>query len=148
MQKEAPQNHPSTTLNPLKDAVGVVSVDYSSQFNALSKKVDNLKNFVENGSAEGAMLNYLPGLAEPKYQGQIKGINERKAYADETYTGMKIAEFNIQLSNNEYMNFHNLQLYFPMKIKKKTNVNNNLDDTMITVNNFSHIGLKKLTLKN
>ena len=119
MQKETPQNHPSTTLNPLKDAVGVTSVDYSSQFNALSKKVDNLKDFVENGSAEGAMLNYLPGLAEPKYQGQIKGINEKKAYADETYRGMKIAEFNIQLSNNEYMNFHNLQICFPMKIKKK-----------------------------
>ena len=87
MQKETPQTHPSTTLNPLKDAVGVVSVDYSSQYNALSKKVENLKSFVENGSAEAGMLDYLPGLAEPKYQGQIKGINERKAYADETYVG-------------------------------------------------------------
>ena len=45
MQKETPQNHPSTTLNPLKDAAGVVSVDYTSQFNALSQKVDNLQKF-------------------------------------------------------------------------------------------------------
>ena len=119
MQKETPQNHPSTTLNPLKDAAGVVSVDYSSQFNSLSKKVQNLKSFVEDGKAEAGMLEYLPGLAEPKYQGQIKGINERKAYADETYTDLKLAEFNIQLSNNEYMNFHNLEIVFPMKIKKK-----------------------------
>ena len=89
MQKETPQTHPSTTLNPLKDAVSVVSVDYSSQYNALSKKVENLKNFVENGSAEAGMLDYLPGLAEPKYQGQIKGINKRKAYADKTYVGQK-----------------------------------------------------------
>ena len=103
MQKETPQNHPPTTLNPLRDAVGVTSVDYSAQFNSLSKKVDNLKNFVENGSAEGAMLKYLPGLAEPKFQGQIRGINERKAFADDTYTSQKTAEFNIQLSNNEYM---------------------------------------------
>ena len=43
MQKETPQNHPSTTLNPLKDGVGVVSVDYSAQFNSLSQKVENLK---------------------------------------------------------------------------------------------------------
>ena len=147
MQKETPQNHPSTTLNPLKDSIGVVSVDYSSQFNALSKKVENLKNFVENGSAEGAMLQYLPGLAEPKYQGQIKGINERKAFADETYTAQKIAEFNIQLSNNEYMNFHNLQICFPLKIKKKTNVNNDIDNTMITVNNFFAHWIKEIDIK-
>ena len=147
MQKETPQNHLSTTLNPLKDSIGVVSVDYSSQFNALSKKVENLKNFVENGSAEGAMLQYLPGLAEPKYQGQIKGINERKAFADETYTAQKIAEFNIQLSNNEYMNFHNLQICFPLKIKKKTNVNNDIDNTMITVNNFFAHWIKEIDIK-
>ena len=147
MQKETPQNHPSTTLNPLKDAAGVVSVDYSSQFNSLSKKVQNLKNFVEDGSAEAGMLEYLPGLAEPKYQGQIKGINERKAYADETYTNLKIAEFNIQLSNNEYMNFHNLEIVFPMKIKKKTNDGNNLDATLITVNNFFAHWIKEIEIK-
>ena len=147
MQRETPQNHPSTTLNPLKDAVGVVSVDYSSQFNALSKKVENLKNFVENGNAEGAMLEYLPGLAEPKYQGQIKGINERKAYADETYTNLKIAEFNIQLSNNEYMNFHNLEIVFPMKIKKKTDDDDDLDATLITVNNFFAHWIKEIEIK-
>ena len=60
MQKETPQNHPSTTLNPLKDAAGVVSVDYSSQFNALSKKVENLKNFVENGMQRVQCSNIFP----------------------------------------------------------------------------------------
>ena len=147
MQKETPQNYPSTTLNPLKDAAGVVSVDYSSQFNSLSKKVQNLKNFVEDGSAEAGMLEYLPGLAEPKYQGQIKGINERKAYADETYTNLKIAEFNIQLSNNEYMNFHNLEIVFPMKIKKKTDDDDDLDATLITVNNFFAHWIKEIEIK-
>ena len=147
MQKETPQIHPSTTLNPLKDAYGVVSVDYSSQFNSLSKKVDNLKKFVEDGTAEPGMIEYLPGLAEPKYQGQIKGINERKAYADETYTNLKIAEFNIQLSNNEYMNFHNLQLVFPMKIKKKTDDDDDLDATLITVNNFFAHWIREIDIK-
>ena len=147
MQRETLQSHPSTTLNPLKDAVGVTSVDYSSQYNALSKKVDNLKNFVETGSAEGAMLAYLPGLADPKYQGQIKGINEKKAYADDTYTGKKIAEFNIQLTNNEYMNFHDVQICFPMRIRKKTNAANDIDNTMITVNNFFAHWIKEIDTK-
>ena len=147
MQRETLQTHPSTTLNPLKDAVGVTSVDYSSQYNALSKKVDNLKNFVETGNAEGAMLAYLPGLADPKYQGQIKGINEKKAYADDTYTAQKIAEFNIQLTNNEYMNFHDVQICFPMRIRKKTNVANDIDNTMITVNNFFAHWIKEIDIK-
>ena len=119
MQQETPQNHPSTTLNPLKDATGVVSVDYTAQYNALSQKVDNLKTFLEKGTAESAMLKYLPGLAPPVYQGQLKGTNEKRAYADETYSGLKLAEFNIQLSNNEYMNFHDLHVVFPLKVKKK-----------------------------
>ena len=147
MQKETPQNHPSTTLNPLKDSVGVTSVDYTAQFNSLSQKVDNLKKFVKDGTAESGLINYLPGIVPPVYQGQLKGINERKAYADETYSGLKIAEFNIQLSNNEYMNFHDVQLVFPLKIKKKTNVANDLDNTLITVNNFFAHWIKEIDIQ-
>ena len=95
------------------------AVDYTAQYNALCQKVDNLKNLLEKGTAESGMLKYLPGLAPPVYQGQLKGTNEKKAYADETYSGLKLAEFNIQLSNNEYMNFHDLHIVFPLKIKKK-----------------------------
>ena len=65
------------------------------------------------------MLKYLPGLAPVMYQGQLKGTHEKKAYADETYKELKVAEFNIQLSNNEYMNFHDVHIVFPLKIKKK-----------------------------
>ena len=119
MQREILQNNPSTTLNPLKDAAGVVSVDYSAQFNTLVQKVENLKNFIEKGTAESGMLKYLPGLAPVMYQGQLKGTHEKKAYADETYKELKVAEFNIQLSNNEYMNFHDVHIVFPLKIKKK-----------------------------
>ena len=35
------------------------------------------------------------------------------------YKDLKTAEFNIQLSSNQYMNFHNVHLVFPLKIKKK-----------------------------
>ena len=147
MQRETPQNHPSTTLNPQKDATGVVSVDYTAQYNALSQKVDNLKNLLEKGTAESGMLKYLPGLAPPVYQGQLKGTNEKKAYADETYSGLKLAEFNIQLSNNEYMNFHDVHIVFPLKIKKKSNVANNIDNTLITVNNFFAHWIKEIDIK-
>ena len=57
-------------------------------------------------------------IIKPLYQGQQKGTTERKAFADDTYKDLKAAEFSIQLSNNEYMNFHSAHLVFPMKIKK------------------------------
>ena len=42
MQREVPTNPPSTSLNPLKDAVDVTSVDYGAQYDGLVKKADNI----------------------------------------------------------------------------------------------------------
>ena len=119
MPRDVPINQPSTSLNPLKDAVGVTSIDYGTEYDGLVKKADNLQNFIEKGEAQGNLLRYLPGLAKPLYQGQIRGTIEKKVYADDTYKDLTIAEFNIQLSSNQYMNFHNVHLVFPLKIKKK-----------------------------
>ena len=119
MQREIAVNPPSTTLNPLKDAAGVESVDYGTQFDGLVKKADNLQNFIEKGEAEASLIRYLPGLVLPLYQGQIRSTIEKKAFADDTYKDLKTAEFTIHLSANQYMNFHNVHLVFPLKIKKK-----------------------------
>ena len=147
MQRDVPINPPSTSLKPLKDAVGVTSVDYSAQFDGLVKKADNLQNLIEKGQAEGPLIRYLPGIAKPLYQGQIKGTIEKKAYADDTYKDLKTAEFNIQLSSNQYMNFHNVHLVFPMKIKKSTNIVNNVTATDITVNDFFAHWIKEIDIK-
>ena len=92
-------------------------------------------------------MRYLPGLTKPLYQGQLKGTNERKAFADDTYKDLKVAEYTIQLSNNEYMNFHNVHLVFPMKIKKKSNVPNDIFAGEITVNNFFAHWIKEIDIK-
>ena len=147
MQRDTPINPPSTSLNPLKDAVGVTSVDYSTQFEGLVKKADRLQNFLEKGTAESPLLRYLPGIAKPLHQGQIKGTIEKKSYADDTYKDLKTAEFNIQLSSNQYMNFHNLHIVFPLKIKKSTDDDDNLDATLITVNNFFAHWIKEIDIK-
>ena len=65
MQREIAVEPPPTTLNPLKDAVGVESVDFGTQFNGLVKKADNLQNFIEKGEAEASLIRYLPGLVLP-----------------------------------------------------------------------------------
>ena len=147
MQREISIQPPPTTLNPLKDATGVTSVDFGTQFDGLVKKADNLQNFIEKGEAEGGLLRYLPGLALPLYQGQIRGTIEKKAFADDTYKDLKTAEFTIHLSANQYMNFHNVHLVFPLKIKKKTNTANNIATTATTVNNFFAHWIKEIDIK-
>ena len=120
MQKNVPINPPATSLNPIKvkDAVGVSAVDYSADFDNLYKKSENFENVYKTGKANGELIRYLPGLVKPCYQGQLKGTTERKAFADDTYKDLKVVEFAIQLSNNEYMNFHGVHIVFSMKIKK------------------------------
>ena len=147
MQRETPTNPPASSLNLLRDAQGVTSIDYSSQFDGLVKKLENLQHFIEKGTGESGLLKYLPGLAKPIYQGQLKGTNEKKSYADDSYKDLKTAEFNIQLSQNQYMNFHNLHIVFPLKIKKNTNVANNLNATDITVNNFFAHWIKEIDIR-
>ena len=147
MQRDISIQPPPTTLNPLKDASGVESVDFGTQFNGLVKKADNLQNFIEKGEAEGGLLRYLPGLALPLYQGQIRGSIEKKAFADDTYKDLKTAEFTIHLSANQYMNFHNVHLVFPLKIKKKSNTNNDIVATATTVNNFFAHWIKEIDIK-
>ena len=45
------------------------------------------------------------------------------------------------------MNFHNVHLVFPMKIKKISNIANNLNATDITVNNFFAHLIKEIDIK-
>ena len=109
--------------------------------------MDNLKRFYETGSVPRNLIRYIPGLVKPIYQGQISSTVEKKAYADDTYRNLKIATFNIQLIANQYMNFHNVLLVFPLKIKKKTDEANNIDDNEIPVNNFFTHWIKEIDIK-
>ena len=48
-------------------------------------------------------MRYIQGLTKPAHQGQIDGTQTKKAYAGDTYKGLKVAEFNIKLTNNQYI---------------------------------------------
>ena len=73
---------------------------------------------MEKKKEPGELIRYLGGLAKLLYEGQLKGTLPKKVYADDTYKDLKTAEFTIQLSANQYMNFHSVHLVFPLKIKK------------------------------
>ena len=59
---------------------------------------------------------------------------------------MEQFDFQILLTDNYHVNPNSIHICFPMKIKKKTNQNLDIDADLITVNNFSaHLKEKSVT---
>ena len=102
-------------------------------------RLDSIEKFIYTGRSKNDLIRYIPGITKPAYQGQLEETLTKKTYAGDTYKGHRVAEFNVELTDNQYMNFRNVHLVFPMKIKKITNSATNLDATLMTVNNvFVH----------
>ena len=68
-------------------------------------------------------------------QGQIQNAFPKKAYALPNWSEMKTFFFNLILAANITTNFNKMYRCIPIQIKKK-NVTNDIDATLITVNNF------------
>ena len=97
-------------LNPLQDASGVDSVDFSADIDDLIGKVSKLKALYERGEVDADILRYVPGMNKIMYQGQIDYIDTKKTYAASTYMDMEQMEFTIELTADHYLNFSNIIL--------------------------------------
>ena len=107
-----------TSLNPLKDAAKVKAIDYSSDLENLFARFDSFNKFYNSRKTKNDLVRYIPGLVKPAHQGQLEEIIMKKTYVDDTYKRHRVAEFNVRLTNNQYVTFHNVHLVFPMKIEK------------------------------
>ena len=127
-------------LNPLKDAAQVDEIDYTADFDNLFSRMDDFDKFFKTGKISYNMLKYIPSLAKSVYQGQLYSTETKRKYADDTYIGKKVIEFNVQLTANHYSNFQNVHLCLTMKVKSaaddKTDDSNNIAAGVITANNF------------
>ena len=92
---------PASTLNPTKDAARVEAIDYTADFENLFGWFDTYTKFYTTGKTKNDLVRYIPGLTKPAHQGQLDGTLTKKDYADNTYKGLKVAEFNIKLTNNQ-----------------------------------------------
>ena len=68
-----------------------------------------------------------------KFQGMLEDIDTR---AHPSYKDMDELDFQILLTDNYYANSSNIHLCFPMKIKKSLDKASDIEDDLITVNNF------------
>ena len=63
----------------------VGEVDYSADFDNLYLKMNDFDNFFKTGEVSYNMLRQVPRLAKVAYQGQLKSIETKRKYADDTY---------------------------------------------------------------
>ena len=84
------------TLNPLNNISAVSSVDNTSNFKDVFRKVDKLGDLLDKGTADASLIRYIPGLSNVLKQGKIFNIVPKKAYATSTYSNKKHS--NLQLS--------------------------------------------------
>ena len=82
------------------------------------------------------MVKYIPGLADLAIQGMLDDIDTREKVAHPSYKDKEQLDFQILLTENYYVNPSNIHICFSIKILKKSNNSLDIDDDMITVNNF------------
>ena len=134
-------------LNPIKDATGVATIDYSADIENLIGKLDKLSTLSDSGRMDKDVIKYIPGMVPISYQGQIDYVDTKRTYAASTYSDMQQLEFNLEVINNHYINFSTMVLCLPIAFRKKTNKETSIAATMIPVNNFFAHWINDVTVK-
>ena len=100
------------------------------------------------GRYDKDIAKYIPDLLELKFQGMLKDIDTGENVAHSSYIDMEQLDFQILLTDNYYINPNSIHICFLMKIKKSTNQNSDIDDGLITVNNFFTHLVKEVSVTN
>ena len=139
--------HLGENLNPLKDAQGVESIDFSADIDNLIEKLDKLSVLYDTGKMDADVIKYIPGMSKVSYQGQIDFTDTKRTYAASTYTDMQQLEFNLEVVANHCINFSNMVVCFPMAFRKRTNKAQAINANIIPVNSFFAHWIKDITVK-
>ena len=70
-------------LNPLNDATGVDSINFSADIDDNIKRVSKLKALYDRGEVDSNILRYVLGMNKIMYQGQIDYIDTQKNICSE-----------------------------------------------------------------
>ena len=133
-------------LNPLKDPAKVETIDYTEDFENLFTPLHSIEKFIHTGRLKNDLKRYILGITKPAHQGQLQGTLTKNAYAGNSYKEHRVAELNVKLTNNQYVNFHNVHLVFLMKIQKSTNNAANIAATVMIVNSFFRYWIKEIDI--
>ena len=118
----------------------------ASDFDKANTKVSKLKRLVRIGEYNADLARYIPGTLELAFQGMLDDIKTMEQVAHPSYKDLETFDFNLIFHKNLYMNLNSLHFFFPLKIKKKTNMNSDRGEDLITVNPFFAYSIKEINI--
>ena len=135
------------TLNPINDIRRSTAIDRTtSHYNDAKEKVQKIRHLINMGKYDADLVKYIPGLADLAIQGMLDDIDIREKVAHPFCKDKEQLDFQILLIENYYVNTANIHICFPIKIKKKSNNSSDIDDDLITVNNFFAHWVKEISI--
>ena len=148
MQRQiSDKNTLGDTLNPINDARRSTAIDRTtSNYNDAKEKVKKIRDLINMGKYDADLAKYIPRLIELAIQGMLDDIDTREKVAHPSYKDEEQLDFQIVLTKNYYVNPSNIHICFPIKIKKKSDNNANIDGDLITVNNFFAHWVKEISI--
>ena len=141
------KNTLGVTLNPYNDARWSTAIDgTTSNYNDAKEKVQKIRDLINMGKYDADLAKYIPGLLDLAIQGMLDDIDTREKVAHPSYKDMEQLDFQILLTENYYVSPNSIHICFPIKIKKKSNNNADIDADLITVNNFFAHWIKEISI--
>ena len=150
MQRDiSDRNTLDNTLNLYNGARRSTAIDRTtSNYDDAKEKVQKIRDLINMGKYDADLAKYIPGLLDLAIQGMLDDIDTRGKVAHPSCKDMKQLDFQILLTKNCNVNPNRMHICFPIKIKKKTNKNADIDSNMRTVNNFSAHWIKEISIIN
>ena len=135
------------TISPFDDIGNSSAIDITtSNYNDAKENVKKIRELTSTEKYNADIARYIPGILEMKFQSMFEGINTKEKVAHSSFTDMEELDFQILLTENCYVNSGSIHISLPMKIKKSTNGVINIDDDLITVNNFFAHFIKEISV--
>ena len=127
------------TVSPF-DSVGPSSaIDRTTlNYTGAGDKVRKIRKLIEASTYDADIARYIPGTLDLVFQGMLEDIDIKEQPTHSSYRDME---------NLYYTNPNSIHLCFSMKIKKATNKDVDIDDDLITVNNFFALLIKETRKK-
>ena len=133
------------TVSPFDSVDASLAVDRTaSNYTDAGDKVRKIQKLIKIGAYDADIVQYIPRTLHLDFQGMLESIDSQEQPAHSSYRDIENLDFQLLLTNNYYTNYNSIHLCFPMKILKTTNRDADIDDDLITVNNFFAHLIKKL----
>ena len=110
------------------------------------KRYKKIRKLILTVTYDSDITRYVLGTLDIVYQGMLEDIYTKEQPAHISYKDMKNLDFQTILTNNYYTNPNSMHICFPMKIKQKSDEDNDIDTDLVTVNNFFAHLIKEISV--